>query len=92
VINRGKLISSGSLEALLGRKGFRVVVEPLADASRVLGEAGLKNNLLDGALMVEADDGAAISKILAAAGLYPSELVGQSASLESVFLELTSEP
>jgi ABC-2 type transport system ATP-binding protein len=92
VINRGKLISSGSLEALLGRKGFRVMVEPLADASRVLGEAGLKNNLLDGALMVEADDGAAISKILAAAGLYPSELVGQSASLESVFLELTSEP
>ena len=91
VINRGKLVSSGSLDALLGRKGFRVVAEPLADASRVLTEAGLHNRQMDGALLVEADDGAAISRILATAGLYLSELVGQSASLESVFLELTSE-
>ena len=91
VINRGKLVASGGLEALLGRKGFRVVAEPLAEAGRVLTQAGLQNRLMDGGLLVEADDGAAISRILATAGLYPSELVGQSASLESVFLELTSE-
>jgi len=91
VINRGKLVSSGSLDALLGRKGFRVVAEPLSEAGRVLGEAGLHNKLMDGALIVEAENGSEISRVLAMAGLYPSELVRQSARLENVFLELTSE-
>ncbi len=89
VINRGKLVSSGSLDALLGRSGFRVVVEPLADAGRILTAAGLNNTVMDGALIVEAEEGSLISRALAGGGLFPSELVRQSARLEHVFLELT---
>ena len=36
-------------------------------------------------------DGATVAKILAGAGLYPSELRPDEVSLESVFLELTRE-
>jgi ABC-2 type transport system ATP-binding protein len=91
VINRGKLISSGNLDTLLGRGGFRVVVEPMADAARMLTAAGLQNTLMDGALIVEAEEGSLISRALAGGGLFPSELVHQSARLEHVFLELTGE-
>jgi ABC-2 type transport system ATP-binding protein len=91
VINRGKLISSGNLDTLLGRSGFRVVVEPMADAARMLTAAGLPNTLMDGALIVEAEEGSLISRALAGGGLFPSELVRQSARLEHVFLELTGE-
>jgi ABC-2 type transport system ATP-binding protein len=91
VINRGKLISSGNLDTLLGRGGFRVVVEPMADAARMLTAAGLQNTLMDGALIVEAEEGSLISRALAGGGLFPSELVRQSARLEHVFLELTGE-
>jgi ABC-2 type transport system ATP-binding protein len=92
VINRGKLVSSGALDDLLGRPGYRVVAEPLAEAGRVLAAAGLNSTAVDGALVVETDDGTMISRVLAGAGLYPSELVRQSARLEHVFLELTGGP
>lgn len=90
VINRGKLVSSGSLTDLLGKRGFRVVAEPLAETARVLEGAGLKTSIIDGAVVVDTEDGSVVSRLLANAGIYPSELVRDSARLEHVFLELTS--
>jgi hypothetical protein len=40
---------------------------------------------------VSASDGSLIARALADAGFYPSQLVRERASLESVFLELTRE-
>lgn len=90
VINRGKLVSSGSLTDLLGKRGFRVVAEPLAETARVLEGAGLKTSIVDGGVVVDTEDGSVVSRLLASAGIYPSELVRDSARLEHVFLELTS--
>lgn len=90
VINRGKLVSSGSLTDLLGKRGFRVVAEPLAEAARVLEGAGMKTSIVDGGVVVDTEDGSVVSRLLASEGIYPSELVRESARLEHVFLELTS--
>jgi ABC-2 type transport system ATP-binding protein len=90
VINRGKLVSSGSLTDLLGKRGFRVVAEPLDETARVLEGAGLKTSIVDGGVVVDTEDGSVVSRLLANAGIYPSELVRDSARLEHVFLELTS--
>ncbi|MEX0698685.1 MAG: ABC transporter ATP-binding protein [Acidimicrobiia bacterium] len=90
VINRGKLVSSGSLTDLLGKRGFRVVAEPLAETARVLEGAGLRTAIVDGGVVVDTEDGSVVSRLLASAGIYPSELVRDSARLEHVFLELTS--
>ncbi len=89
VINRGRLVSSGSLTDLLGKRGFRVTAEPVAEAARVLEAAGLKTKIVDGGLVVDTEDGSSISRLLATAGIYPSELVRESARLENVFLEMT---
>ncbi len=94
VINRGKLVTSGTLTELLGsgRSGFRVKVDARDEASRALATAGF-HPVADGeALFVDATDGATVSRILAESGLYPSELTPAAARLEDVFLELTAPP
>jgi ABC-2 type transport system ATP-binding protein len=90
VINRGRLVAAGALEEVLGTAGrFRVEVADPTAAAAVLSAAGQVAEPSGTGLAVEADDGAAISRALAGAGIYPSALVPVRATLESVFLELT---
>jgi ABC-2 type transport system ATP-binding protein len=91
VISRGKLVASGPLAEVLGTSdSFRVAVADPDRARTVLTAAGIENAVDGGGLLARASDGAIISRALAGAGIYPSALVPQAASLEQVFLELTA--
>jgi ABC-2 type transport system ATP-binding protein len=91
MINKGQLVASGPLTELLGsfRSGYRVEIDEIDLALRALSAAGLNATVEDGRIGVESDDGRAISRTLAEAGLYPSELARRSGRLEELFLELT---
>ncbi|HKX76109.1 MAG TPA: ABC transporter ATP-binding protein [Acidimicrobiia bacterium] len=94
VINRGKLVHSGRLADLLrsGPSGFRIRITPIEEATRVLAAAGFQPVPDGQTIFVPGDDGAAVTRSLAEAGLYVSELTPQVARLEDVFLQLTSGP
>lgn len=91
VINHGRLVTQGKLSDLLGsyQTGFRVLVEDPVGAVTALTNAGLQASLDDGAVMVEAELGSEVSRALAQAGFYPSELVRRGGRLEELFLRLT---
>jgi ABC-2 type transport system ATP-binding protein len=89
MIAEGKLVTQGSLESLLGSGGTRITIPDPHSASQVLEAAGLTTSLQDSALVVASDDGERISRVLADAGMYPSEIKAERNSLESVFLGLT---
>jgi ABC-2 type transport system ATP-binding protein len=91
MINKGQLVASGPLTELLGsfRSGYRVEIDEIDLALRALSAAGLNATVEDGRIGVESDDGRAIARTLAEAGLYPSELARRSGRLEELFLELT---
>jgi ABC-2 type transport system ATP-binding protein len=90
VISRGRLVASGSLSEVLGTSdSFRVEVPDLDHALSVLSAAGVESSVDGGVLRVRAADGAVISRALAGAGIYPSALTPETASLEKVFLDLT---
>jgi ABC-2 type transport system ATP-binding protein len=94
VINHGRTVVAGPLEELLSDRGpesFRVKAADLDRAARVLQEGGLVVSSGDDGLVVGARDGEVISRMLAAAGLYPNELVPTRSRLEEVFLRLTEE-
>lgn len=94
VINQGRLVTQGKLADLLGsyQIGFRVVVDDPVGAMAVLTGAGLNSSLEDGAVVVDARLGSDVSRVLAQAGLYPSELVRLGGRLEELFLRLTETP
>jgi ABC-2 type transport system ATP-binding protein len=89
VISHGRLVNQGSLESLLDSGGTRVVVPDIEAAVTALSAAGIVSRRDDHGLIVDSEDGAAISRVLAGAGLYPSELRPERSSLESVFLGMT---
>ncbi len=90
VISRGRLVASGPLSEVLGTSdSFRVEVPDLDHALRVLAAAGIESSVDGGVLRARAADGAVVSRTLAGAGIYPSALIPQTASLEKVFLDLT---
>jgi ABC-type multidrug transport system ATPase subunit len=92
VVNRGRLVTTGSVEDLIGNDGRHVVeVADPERAAAVLTDSGMEVALVGDRLVVGADDGSDISRALAAAGLFPSVLMRERSSLESVFLELTGE-
>jgi ABC-2 type transport system ATP-binding protein len=92
VINRGRLVTTGSVDELIGGDGrFVVDIADVHPASVALSVAGMDATVVDGRLVVAASDGSAIARALAEAGLYPSQLMRERASLESVFLDLTRE-
>jgi ABC-2 type transport system ATP-binding protein len=93
VINHGKLVRSAPLAELLDSRkgGYRVSVDDPMGAATALRAAGLATSLDDGQLRVDSDDGRIIARILAQAGIYPSELIREAARLEQIFLELTGE-
>jgi ABC-2 type transport system ATP-binding protein len=94
VIRSGSLIAEGTVDELRGRAGLRVRAEPLADAARLVGALpGVEAvSTADGRLDVTVDTGRApaINHALVQAGIAVSELYAQKASLEDVFLELTT--
>jgi ABC-2 type transport system ATP-binding protein len=96
ILSRGRCIASGPVEQVLaaaGPKGLVVRLDDLRAGLRVLHSAGIESRL-DGELIhvaLPATEAATVSKVLADAGLYLSELRPEEADLETVFLELTSE-
>jgi ABC-type multidrug transport system ATPase subunit len=94
VIRAGSLVAEGTVEELRGRAGLRVRAEPLADAARLIralpdvDEVTSADGLLD--VTVDTSRAPAINRLLVDAGIAVSELYAQQASLEHVFLELTS--
>jgi ABC-type multidrug transport system ATPase subunit len=94
VIRAGSLVAEGTVEELRGRAGLRVRAEPQAEAARLIG--GLPDvdavTSVDGVIdvTVDAARASAINRALVEAGIAVSELYAQKASLEDVFLELTT--
>ena len=93
VIDRGKLVAQGPLESLLQDGGGHtlIAVDPADAAISALKAAGLEAAMDGGLLEVGTDDGAEVVRILAEAGIYPSEVRPARSSLESVFLGITGE-
>ena len=95
VIRDGALVAEGTVEQLRGRPGLRISARPIDDAVRILGaqpgvDAVERRN---GALAVTADpaQAAALNRALVGADIEVAELAVERASLEDVFLDLTTE-
>ncbi len=93
IIGNGRVLSSGSVEELVGREaapGVRVRVGDPERARHLLEDAGLTVTPDGTRLYVEqVQDPAQVTRVLAEAGLFVSELVPDRADLEQVFLRLT---
>jgi ABC-2 type transport system ATP-binding protein len=91
VLNRGKLVTQGPLEDLLSGGATRVVTESIEAARTALASAGLEARQDGGALIVDEEDGSRVVRVLAEAGIYPSQVGPARSTLESVFLGMTGE-
>jgi ABC-type multidrug transport system ATPase subunit len=99
ILRRGRVVADDTIAELLGNHGssgfvMRVDAADTARAALVLKRTGLHATALpDGRLSVTglANDGAQISRPLAEAGIYLSELRADHADLEQVFLALTQD-
>jgi ABC-2 type transport system ATP-binding protein len=95
IIARGRLIAQGPVEEVLAVRGgnaFVVRSPKIRNAKKVLHDAGFAASFRgDKSIRVVAEVGAAgkITKVLADAGIYLTELRPEEISLEAVFLELT---
>jgi ABC-2 type transport system ATP-binding protein len=95
IINRGKLVIESSLEQLTARVGGSVRIRTpdparLQDALKREGIDATSSN--DHALLVHGTTSDRVGDIAFAAAVPVHELVAEGASLEEVFLDLTSEP
>jgi ABC-2 type transport system ATP-binding protein len=93
IIGNGRLLATGTVADLIGTgTSYRVVVADPVPAERVLRDAGFETTAADGALVVDSPrPPAEITRVLAGAGLWVSELSPLRADLETVFLELTAQ-
>ncbi|WP_347350078.1 ABC transporter ATP-binding protein [Intrasporangium sp.] len=92
IIGRGRLLAAGRVTDLLGGSTqLRVGVADPERAARVLRDAGLPTEADGAFLRVTAEDGEAVSRTLAAEGLFVRELTPLHPDLESTFLRLTTE-
>ena len=95
IVDRGRIVAAGTPDSLAGggeRIELRLAADEIAAAQRALEAAGFRVTQPPdtAALWVEgAPDGATVSRLLAAAGTYPDELIRRRDSLEDVFLRLT---
>ncbi len=92
IIGQGKLLASGSVDQVIGDsgRGVRVGLADLAAGATLLASHGYVVRREHDALVVDGvNDNAVITRLLAEAGHYVSELTPMRADLESVFLELT---
>ena len=97
ILARGRAVVSGPVrEVLSAGRGARLVVRvaELRRAAEVLCAAGMTAAVRGDAVRVVLgpDEGPRVTRALADAGLYLSELRPDEADLETVFLELTREP
>ncbi len=97
IVNRGRLIAAGRVSDVLESRGGLLIVT-ISDAPGALGvliDHGFSGKLGEepDTLFVEAgvDHAASVTETLATAGRYLRGLRLESASLESVFLELTAD-
>jgi ABC-2 type transport system ATP-binding protein len=96
ILARGRCIAAGPVEEVLqsGRAARLLVkVEDPAAGARALSETGIEATV-DGEMLrvaLSPQEGARVTRELAARGLYLSELRPDEASLEDVFLELTGD-
>ncbi len=91
VINHGHLVTQGPLSDMLEPGGMRVEVATPDEAVTVLTAAGIPVSRTGDALKVESEDGSAIVRLLAGAGIYPSLVAPARSSLEQVFLGMTGD-
>jgi ABC-type multidrug transport system ATPase subunit len=94
IINHGRLLASGSVADVIGDSGLglRVALEDLDAGATILAREGFVVRREGGALMVVgAPDPAAITRLLAEAHHFVSELTPVRGDLESVFLTLTED-
>jgi ABC-2 type transport system ATP-binding protein len=94
ILARGRCVATGPVHEVLassGGEGMVARVEDLAAGERTLRAAGMPATVDADVLRISvpASEGAAITRTLAAAGLYVSELRPDEVDLETVFLELT---
>ncbi|MCW2845907.1 MAG: transporter ATP-binding protein, partial [Nocardioides sp.] len=92
IIGNGRLLASGRVDDLIGAgTSYRLLVPDPVAAERVLAEGGFVVRADGDALTVDCDRSPAdITRLLAGAGIYLSELTPLRADLETVFLELTA--
>ena len=91
VLDRGKLVTAGSLRDLLGEGDrHRVTVDDPHRAVEVLTAAGLEARVDEDTILVTGTGGSAISRILAEAGIFPEELRSARTTLERLFLDITA--
>jgi ABC-2 type transport system ATP-binding protein len=91
VLNHGKLVTEGPLEDLLSGGATRVLALPLEDARSALAAAGIEATQDGAGLIVDEEDGSRVVRVLADAGIYPSQVGPARSTLESVFLGMTGE-
>jgi len=96
IVSHGTMVAEGTISDLLSRQGgsdFNVVLSPdgTERARALLASAGMIVSGSDGVLSVTGPgvEGVQISRPLAQAGIYVSELRRVEATLEDVFLSLT---
>src|SRR5215210_2685914 len=94
VIRDGALVAEGTVEELRGRARLLVRADPLEEASRIVRALpGIGEVVrVDGAIEIAAgaSEAPGINRALVESGVAVSELRAQQASLEDVFLELTT--
>jgi ABC-type multidrug transport system ATPase subunit len=94
VIRDGMLVAEGTVEQLRGRATLRVRAEPLGEAAQLVaalpevGDVATNGPVLE--LSADVAAAGAINRALVTAGIEVSELSERRASLEDVFLELTT--
>jgi len=90
IIGHGRMLASGMVEDLIGTStSYAVGLRDLPAGADVLTSAGLTVRTVDGRLHIDSDAPEAITRVLADAGHYLTELVPLRGDLESVFLQLT---
>jgi ABC-2 type transport system ATP-binding protein len=93
ILSRGRCVLTAGVRELLHERGaawlVRVREEDTASALAGLAHAGLDAHRVGVHLRVRADDGAAISRTLAGAGVWLTELRQEESHLEDLFLDLT---
>jgi ABC-2 type transport system ATP-binding protein len=96
ILRRGRCVAEGSVASVLamaGPSGLQVKVDDLAAGFDVLRRGGMPVELGDGHLRVGVapTDAAEITRLLAEARLWVTELRPEEQTLEDLFLELTSD-
>ncbi len=91
VIHRGRLLKSGPIAALTGEAGVRVRSPRAAELVAALERDGATFSEDGEALFVKGRSASQVGELAHAAGVPLHELVPETASLEEVFIRLTSD-